>query len=839
MTRVGDAARRDLIASSFDAVCDLEADDRVAALATLTPDIRAEVESLISALERNGDRLEPRRSGEVNGIDGSMRRIGAYRLVRLVGRGGMGAVYEAERADATYVKRVAIKLIRDDVGGEDVARRFARERAILAGLEHPNISRMLDGGTLDDGREYLVMEFVDGVPITTYCAARNADVRDRLELFLQVCDAVHFSHQHLVVHGDIKPGNLLVTADGTVKLVDFGVAKVIEEGDSRTRDPLTALGALTPGYASPEQWRGESLSILSDVYSLGIMLYELLTGARPFASAARTTNDIVHAMEAGARWPSAAVIASGPTDAQLSADRRRSKALAGELDTILLTALEANPRRRYGSVERFADDVRRHLDGRLVLAQPATKRYRFSKFLRRNRGSVAAGVALALALLGGGIAATIQARRANQARAVAERISGFLKQMLAAPDASWVHAGNADVRVADVLDAAAAQADTGLRSDPAAEAMVRRTIGAAYRALNRFDDADRQLNLALALDLKRNAPAFPDLAEDYHELGWSRYLRGDWPMAQKFYREANQRCGSSRVTDTSIVCYQSVADYALGLTMRGRSAEAESMYVELLRRGKLRFPTNSAPLAVLYGNLGVLADGRGDLPRAETMIRSAVGAWRSGPEPSERPVYYHSLALNQLVQGKLAEAEKAVLDGLRSVTNTHQERSLPAVLLQVDGAAVRRRLLDSAGASAYIARAHAAIPPNAPASHPVLSAIGIEVGLERLAAGDPVKAELALRDAERSRAAVYTAKDVRLARTRGLIGVALAAQGKFDDASALIRTAIPVLDSAYTGRHSLSLELHDALAQADSARAANETPAQVASRFARYIVARP
>lgn len=820
-------SRGERIASLFDAVVDLDADSRQAVLSTADPDVSAEVVSLISALGRSGDWLETPRSGAL-GVEEPMRRIGAYRLVRRVGQGGMGAVYEAERADATYVKRVAIKLIRDDVGGREIARRFARERAILAGLEHPGISRMLDGGTLEDGREYLVMEFVDGVPITTWCAVSGAGLHDRLELFLQVCDAVQFSHQHLVVHGDIKPGNLLVTPEGVVKLVDFGVAKVIDEADPRTRDPLTALGALTPAYASPEQWRGDSLSMLSDVYSLGVVLYELLVGTRPFAIESRTTQDILVAIEGGAKAPSAAVLP----------DTRRSKSLEGELDTIVLTALESSPQRRYASVERFADDIRRHLDGRMVLAQPATRRYRATKFLRRYRKTVIAGSALAVALLGGGIVATVQARRANQQRAVAEKISGFLRQLLSAPDASWVNAGKADVRVADVLDAAVAQADTGLRQYPAAEAMIRRTIGAAYRSLSRFDDADRQLKLALAIDVKRGAPDFPDLAETYHELGWSSYARGDWKTAMNYYREANQRCGV-READTSVVCFKAVADYALALTTRNRLAEAESLYLDVVRRGKLRFGENAAPLSVIYGNMGFIADVRGDLQHAEPWHRLALASWHAGPEPAERAVFFHSLALNQVLQGKLKVADSVVAEGLKSVAATKQERSFPAMMLYLDGAVSRRRAGDSAGAADFRARAKGAIPPNISPTHPLVGSIGVEDGMARLVAGDPAAAETLLKAAEKVRIAAYVPTDVRLVRLSAMVGVTEVAQAKYESGIARMKAALPVLQATYPPDHAYTLEVRDALAEAEAARAAGEDAPAAAKRFARFMVGRP
>ena len=321
---------------------------------------------------------EPLTAGEEDPRDEALppgTRLGAYELGEAVGRGGMGIVYRAVRADDEYRQVVAVKVIRRGMDTAVGQRRFREERQILAGLDHPGIARLLDGGTTEAGLPYFVMEYVEGEPIDAYCDRRRLDVAERLRLFLRVCAAVHHAHRSLVVHRDLKPGNILVTADGVPKLLDFGIARLVrparEPGDV---DPtVTVLRMLTPDYASPEQVRGEPVTTATDVYSLGVLLYELLSGQRPYAGGPRPRGDGRHLRR---RTPSAPARRSPatrkPTTAEAPALLRRT--LAGDLDTIVLKALRKAPTERYASVEAFADDVTRHLEGRPVRARPHTAR---------------------------------------------------------------------------------------------------------------------------------------------------------------------------------------------------------------------------------------------------------------------------------------------------------------------------------------------------------------------------------------------------------------------------------------------------------------------------------
>ncbi len=361
-------------------------------------------------------------------------RVGPYRVVRVIGRGGMGTVYLAERADEQFEKQVALKLVGRGQDSEQVLRLFRQERQILAHLDHPNIARLLDGGATAEGAPYVVMEYVEGEPIDEHCERRRLSTADRVRLFRTVCSAVQFAHQNLVVHRDLKPSNILVTADGVPKLLDFGIAKVLSPRPATTQT-LTSGWALTPHYASPEQIRGETITTASDVYALGVVLYEILTGRRPYEFASVLPHEIVRVVcerepappselalptvrvppgEAGAE-----PVREPEADRRLGEQRRRE--LRGDLDTIVLMALRKEPSRRYVSVEHLSEDLRRHLEGMPVLARKDTLAYRAGKFVTRHRVGVASTVLVVLSLLLGMVATARQARLAQAQKARAER----------------------------------------------------------------------------------------------------------------------------------------------------------------------------------------------------------------------------------------------------------------------------------------------------------------------------------------------------------------------------------------------------------------------------------
>ena len=410
----------DTVKALFSAALELPREDRAAFLTLESggdPALMAEVQSLLDSHELPGAFLDtvthefrsqafaspstaPSRIGE---------RIGAYRIVGVLGTGGMGDVFKAVRDDEQYHSEVAIKLMRADVRSSLTEQRFRIERQILAGLDHRNIARLLDGGTTDVGMPYVVMELVAGHPIDAWCDARQLAVRDRVQLFLQVCAAVSYAHQHLVVHRDLKPTNILVTADGSVKLLDFGIAKLLEaEANTAVAEAnatATTLRAMTLDYASPEQVSGAHVTTVSDVYSLGVVLYRLLTGKSPYAV---RSNDAARMAE----------ILSDTAPTRPSQVERKVDA---DLDNILLMALRKEPQRRYASVEQLASDLRNYLTGMPVSARGNSLRYRTGKFVRRRRVELAAGVLVGFALLGALMFSVREGRIAEHERHVAQQ----------------------------------------------------------------------------------------------------------------------------------------------------------------------------------------------------------------------------------------------------------------------------------------------------------------------------------------------------------------------------------------------------------------------------------
>ena len=426
---------------------------------------------------------KPARTGHAGAGD----MVGPYRLISELGHGGMGAVWLAERPDGQLKRQVALKLPHLVWGGA-LAERLNRERDILASLEHSHIARLYDAGVDSQGRPYLAMEYVEGQPIDVYCRERALPLGERLELLLQVAAAVAHAHARLVVHRDLKPGNILVTADGQVRLLDFGIAKLME-GDRTEETLLTELSgrALTPGYASPEQIRGEPLGTASDVYSLGAVAYELLTGARPYrlkrASAAEL-EEAVTSMDA-------------PLASEAAREPALRKQLKGDLDAILNKALKTNSTQRYATVEALAQDLRRHLDHQPVLAQPDRLSYRAGKFISRYRLQVAAGVIVALALLAGAGVALWQAQRARAQAARAEEVKRLVLSIF--EDADTAGGGSRQTSAVDLLEQARARLAAVPVSDPAVRAELLTSVGISLVGLGEYKQAEQVLEEATQL----------------------------------------------------------------------------------------------------------------------------------------------------------------------------------------------------------------------------------------------------------------------------------------------------------------------------------------------------
>jgi serine/threonine-protein kinase len=461
--------------------------------------------------------------------------IGPFRLAEQIGQGGMGAVYRAERVDGAFTQRVAVKLIDAALRSPDVARRFRAERQILAALQHPHIVTLLDGGFAEDGRAYLVMELVEGVRITDYCVGRELPLADRLRLFRDVCAAVQEAHQHAIVHRDLKPENILVTADGVVKVLDFGIAKLLDEPYDNPHTKTGAGQPLTPNYASPEQLRGLRITVASDIYALGVVLYELVAGLRPYETVGRTLDQVLDIV--ASQDPSRP---SGTTDAgdrRLPYDRRL---LRGNIDAIVSKAMSKEPARRYASARELADDIDRHLSGQPVLAREPSLGYVALTFARRHRAAVAAAAVAALALAGGTVAATIGLVRANRAEArarqeatTAQRVSEFLTGLFGASDPN----ARGSTTLRELLDRAAGKIEPSLNDQPQVRASLFATLSHVYGSLGAHREAIALAEKSVAIaDASKEETL--DTAEALLTMGRSQQIQGQFDRARASYERA-------------------------------------------------------------------------------------------------------------------------------------------------------------------------------------------------------------------------------------------------------------------------------------------------------------
>ena len=504
--------------------------------AMLAADAAAESEEFLDTPIATAD-ITDWRADEDAYVPGT-RRFGAYRLIRPIGRGGMGEVHLAERSDGEFEQRVALKLLPTPTPG--LVRRFRRERQILARLEHPNIAHLFDGGGGENNVPFFAMEYVDGEPITRYAAARKLDVRAVLQLFLPVCDAVQYAHRNLVVHRDIKPSNVFVGADGVPKLLDFGIAKLLQTSldDELTR---TAARAFTPDYAAPEQILGGAITTAADIYALGVVLYELLTGTRPYRlKRDQLLEQAILAMEP--MTPSQAVERTAG-DAEV---RRQRRVLRGDLDRIVLTALAKEPERRYPSVEAFAADIRRWLDGRPVAARGDGALYRMRKFILRNKGSAAAAAAALAALVAATVISLEQAHRARAEAASARALQSFMLNVFTQAE-PWRNAGHQPTAL-DLAKASLAKIDAELADEPLARFDM-------YMGLQRLfsvaDDVRLSVTAAArAVETARALP-YPDperLQRAQSSLGHALLYNGDYDGAEKTLAAlASQRAASDAI----------------------------------------------------------------------------------------------------------------------------------------------------------------------------------------------------------------------------------------------------------------------------------------------------
>lgn len=715
--------RHERLERLLDAALDADPGERASVLARECPDdaaLRAEAHALLAALDRSADFLEtpaaallglgggespePSRAGEV---------IGSWRVVRELGRGGMGTVYLAEREAGGFRQQVALKLVRAGAGAPGVAARFVAERQILARLEHPHLARLVDGGTTPQGEPWFAMEYIEGDRVTTWCDERRAGLPERLALFAQVADAVRFAHRNLIVHRDLKPSNILVDASGNARLLDFGIAKVLGEA---TPDGATATGlwAMTPEFAAPEQVRGEAITTATDVYALGAVLYELLTGHRAHPLERLTPREVERVVCEVDPPPMSEVVlrnitpvggaSSDGTSADLLAARRGSTParlrhlLAGDLDVIVARALHKDVTRRYPTVDALLDDLQRYQQGLPVHARRDSRWYRARKFLARHRVGVAAGVAITGALVAGALATLWQARVARAEARKAGATRDFVLDLFrsANPDQSL----GRELTARALVDRGLQRIDSVLAGQPGTQQELLGVLGVTYRELGLLTQADSAVRRGVALARQAFGPTSDEYAARLRDLGTVLNVAGEYAAADTVLTEALAVLQARHGPEAAVVG-SALSELANNLEDTGDWVRAESLHRAVLRidarhhgRESLEYATDLDNLGVtLYslrrfaaadsayrgalairerllppdhpqrltvlGNLGAALEGLGNAAAAESLARLVLAGRRRILASGHPDLAYslNSVATSLEDQGRLAEAE--------------------------------------------------------------------------------------------------------------------------------------------------------------------------------------
>jgi len=753
-------------------------------------------------------------------------RVGAYRLAERIGEGGMGVVYRAERVDDEFAHQVAIKLIRLGLRSEQVMRRFRTERQALANLSHPNIAQLIDGGTTQDDVPFLVMEYIDGDPIDVDCDRRELSIADRLVLFQQVCRAVHAAHQNLIVHRDLKPSNVLVAANGTPKLLDFGIAKILDaEGQDRAIEhTATVARVLTPEYASPEQIRGGPITTASDVYSLGVVLYRLLTGTGPYHLTSHRIDELEREVcEGDPSRPSVSIgraASSHPprntndlTEAHGAAARRRTtpihlrRALRGDLDNIVMMAMRKDPERRYASAEAFADDIERYLTQRPVLARADTVIYRAAKFARRNRVGVAAAALVLVSLTAGAIGTAIKAYEAAQsatyARSEAEAAHEtveFLKDafLISAPLRTEAEL----TEVSLLLERETDRVHRQYPERPHLQANLLDALGQVHASLGLFDPAQQLIDEAAGIRERHFGARSLEFGMSLNSRGEVLYAQGDLEGAAEWFRkglELHRELSSGSHANVALAAN----NLASTLRLLGERDEADALHREALRIRRRDFGPRNTLVAESLNNLAGLAIDSGDYSSAIGPLTEALEIRRAALGPNHPLVAQslNNLATAQRLAGRPAIAEKlldealAILRALRGheeIGLAHTLRNYAAVLLTLDRP-------DEAVAS--LEEALAILARSLGRDHSAIADVHAGLATIEETRGDEAAARAHWDAIVRIRRASLPAAPASVASALADYGAFLDRSGMPDEAEVMLREALETYRAALPAKH--------------------------------------
>ena len=747
--------------------------------------------------------------------------VGTYKLVELIGQGGTGSVWLAERCDGRFQGRAAVKLLNIALVGRAGEERFSREGTILARLRHTRIAHLIDAGVSAAGQPYLVLEHVDGRNIDRYCDERALGIEARLRLFLDVLEAVAHAHANLIVHRDIKPPNVLVSQDGQVKLLDFGIAKLIErnaEWDTSATVGMSALtreggAALTPEYAAPEQVAGGAITTATDVYALGVLLYVLLSGQHPAGSAVSTPATLIHAIvDTEPRRVSDAVV--GPTETPEAiaqhaiqcgtTSSRLRRALRGDLDTIVAKALKKKPAERYTSVTAFADDIRRFLNHEPISTRPDTLHYRTARFVRRHVRGVAMTTAVVL-LLGGATVFHMSRLSAERDRAQREatkaaKVSEVLTGILLGADPIANRATAEGLTVRGLLDAGAEQAQKELVGHDEAHAEILTILGRLYRRFGAFDKAQHLLEQALESGRKVFGPEHVRVAQTLNDLGALLIERADYANAERRLEQAlamRRKLLGSEHADVAVTLVELGRIYQdLGFTER-----AEPLLREALAIRRKALGDDHRETAVSLSAVASVLRLRGDLAGAERLLQQSLELNRKtrGADHPNTGMSMHDLGLIAATRGDLP----AALSQFRQALEIHRKAygdKHPTVAVALNSIA---RVLHLQGrhaeAAAALQDAIAMARPSLGDDHQLVAIYTINLASVQLARHDPASAEALLREGLRIRALapgvvpgrrrMFLEDDWSLGATKSLLGASLTAQARYAEAEAVLLDA--------------------------------------------------
>jgi serine/threonine protein kinase/predicted negative regulator of RcsB-dependent stress response len=587
--------------------------------------------------------------------------VGRYRIERLIGRGGMGSVYLAQRADREFEQRVAIKVVTEGLLSSRVIARLRGERQILANLNHPNIARLLDGGATHDGTPFLAMEYVEGEPIDRYCATRALSVRQKLQLFLQVCSAVQYAHTQLVIHRDLKPSNILVTPDGVPKLLDFGIAKLLDPNAPTLAVDLTRIHerVMSPEYASPEQVRGDAVGTPSDVYALGVLLYQLLTGRKPHRLAGQSLQELEREiLEKTPPSPSAALRTARPGEDE-QANRTLAKALQGDLDTIVMTAMHKEIPLRYATVSALADDIARHLDNRPIAARPDHWTYLARKYWRRNRWSVSSVAAALLIVVAMTIVYTWQLMNerdtAERERLTATRVSQFMTEVFRVANPSESRGNTVPVR--EILDSAVERIDKDLKDQPRVRVKLLQNMAQAYIGIGLWQSAESLLLDSVAQARTSLGSHALELADSLDALAQVQTRTGNFDGARSALEESLEiRRRKGEQPDRATVL--TLLALAYNQASRGLFDIALQTLNEAQALATPLFNSDAALMGEVHASFGKVYADSSRYAQAEQSLRTALpllqGAIEQGLDRHAESALALSVVLLQ--QNKTAEA---------------------------------------------------------------------------------------------------------------------------------------------------------------------------------------